>query len=80
MGPLSDTTHVQVIHFVINGKPVGLLASPPVDAAALTLALDDRTLKQHGVIGSAVINTLTTLILDIDAIVESTFGDQFAGH
>jgi two-component system chemotaxis sensor kinase CheA len=77
--PLPVSDYYQVICFTINGREVGLLAAPPVDAAEVTVSLDEKTLKQPGVLGSTVINDRTTLFLDIAKVVKNTKPELFNG-
>jgi two-component system chemotaxis sensor kinase CheA len=75
--PLPEKDHYQVICFNVNGREVGLLAAPPVDAADVAVDLDTRTLKQSGVMGSAVLMDQTTLILDIQQVVKNARPEFF---
>jgi two-component system chemotaxis sensor kinase CheA len=67
-----------VIVFVIAGREVGLLAAPPVDAVETEISVDSSTLKQQGVLGSAIIAQATTLIVDIHELVETLRPEWFA--
>jgi two-component system chemotaxis sensor kinase CheA len=78
--PLPDKDHYQVICFTINGKEIGVLATPPIDAADVSIRLDENTLSQPGVTGSAVIMDQTTLILDIEQVVRNVKPDLFEGE
>lgn len=78
VAPLPERSHYQVVCFNVNGREIGLLAAPPIDAAEVTITLDTKTLKQPGVTGSAVLDDKTTLILDIRQIVEIAKPDFFA--
>ncbi|RQD74344.1 chemotaxis protein CheW, partial [Desulfonatronospira sp. MSAO_Bac3] len=60
-----------VIVFYMAGHEVGLLASPPVDAREVRVEIDDFTLKQNGISGSAVLEGYTTLIVDIYEFMET---------
>jgi two-component system, chemotaxis family, sensor kinase CheA len=64
-----------VVVFNIFGREVGLLAGMPVDVVETTAAVDQETLRQKGVLGSAVIGKNTTLIIDIHDLVEAVFPD-----
>jgi two-component system chemotaxis sensor kinase CheA len=75
--PLPERDHYQVICFNVNGREIGLLAAPPVDAADVTVDLDTRTLKQSGVMGSAVLMGRTTLVLDIQQVVKNARPEFF---
>ena len=69
--PLADVEDLLVIVFIINGKEIGLLAIGPVDAIEFSLDVDGRTLKQAGIMGSAIINDHTTLMVDVYEIVQT---------
>ena len=74
---LADKEDLLVIVFVIAGNDVGLLATPPLDAIEQSLAIDDLTLKQPGIMGSTIVNDHTTLIVNIHGIVEILNPDWF---
>jgi two-component system, chemotaxis family, sensor kinase CheA len=69
--PLADKEDLLVIVFVLAGREIGLLATPPLDAIEQSLAIDDSTLKQTGIMGSSIISGHTTLIINIFGIVEA---------
>ncbi len=77
VSPIPDTEHLQVIHFKIAEREIGLLASPPVDAVDVQVRIDDTTLKQDGLLGSAIIGDQTTLIVDVTEVVKKTRPDWF---
>ena len=54
-----------VVVFNALGHEVGLLAGMPVDVLETTAVIDQETLRQKGILGSAIIEGNTTLILDI---------------
>src|SRR5690606_23022586 len=58
--PLADKDDLLVIVFSIGGKDIGLLATPPLDATEDALDIDDVTLKQPGIMGSAILREHTT--------------------
>lgn len=63
--PLPESKEIAVIVFAINGKEIGLMVIPPVDAVEVPITIDSKALKQPGIIGSAIINDQTTLLVDI---------------
>ena len=69
--PLADVDDLLVIVFILNNKEIGLLAIGPVDAVELSLEVDGQTLKQAGIMGSAIINDHTTLMVDVYEIVQT---------
>ena len=78
VNPLPDNSHYQMICFKINGREIGVLSTAPIDAAEVEITLDTETLKQPGVIGSAVLMDNTTLILDIMQVVKQVNRDFFS--
>ncbi len=75
--PLADKEEVAVIVFKITGREVGLLATPPVDAVEVSIQIDDSTLKQPGIMGSAIIGDYTTLFVDLFGFMETLNPDWF---
>jgi two-component system chemotaxis sensor kinase CheA len=75
--PLADTDDLLVIVFILGGKEIGLLAIGPVDAVELSLDVDGQTLKQAGIMGSAIINDHTTLMIDVYEIVQTLNPEWF---
>ncbi|MGD9159013.1 MAG: chemotaxis protein CheW [Desulfobacteraceae bacterium] len=75
--PLADKEDLLVIVFSIGGRDIGLLATPPLDATEEALNVDDVTLKQTGIMGSAIISNQTTLMVNIFGIVESLNPEWF---
>ncbi len=75
--PLADKDDLLVIVFSIGGRDIGLLATPPLDATEEALVIDDVTLKQPGIMGSAIIGGQTTLMVNIFGIVETLNPDWF---
>lgn len=62
---LEESESLAVLLFVIGGHEVGLLAVPPLDVMELDLVVDESTLRQPGISGSAIIQGKTTLLVDI---------------
>jgi len=78
--PLAESETALVIVFLISGREVGLLATPPVDSVEVGLELDDTTLRQAGIMGSAIIGGYTTLMVNIFGIVEALNPEWFSGQ
>lgn len=78
--PMGDKEDLIVIVFLIAGKEVGLLGTAPVDATEISVEFDEITLKQTGVMGSAIINDYTTMMVDIYDMVEKINPDWFSGR
>jgi len=68
---LEDREELIVLVFGIGGREVGLLAAPPVDALEVDVEVDDQTLRQPGISGSAIIKDRTTLLVDIHEVIET---------
>ena len=75
--PLADVEDLLVIVFIVAGRETGLLAIGPVDAIEFSLDIDGHTLKQAGIMGSAIINDHTTLMVDVYEIVQTLHPDWF---
>ncbi len=67
-----------VVIFNVLGHEVGLLAGMPVDVLETKAAIDHKTLHQKGVLGSAILDGNTTLILDIFEMVATLHPDWAA--
>ncbi len=65
VAPLEDREDLIVLIFSVAGREVGLLAVPPLDAVDLESPIDEDTLRQPGIQGSAIIRGQTTLIVDL---------------
>lgn len=63
--PISDSENLLVIVFMVAGREIGLLAMGPVDALETQVEIDGSTLRQTGIMGSAIINEVTTQFVDI---------------
>ncbi len=70
VNPLADTDKMLVVVFKVAKREVGLLAMGPVDAQEVKLDIDGVTLRQDGIMGSAIINDTTTMLVDIYEIVK----------
>ena len=62
---LSETQQWVVIIFERLGRPLGLLATEPLDMVEAALDIDSVTLRQRGIAGSAVLKGRTLMLLDI---------------
>ena len=73
--PLPQVPEIEVIVFTIGGREIGLMVVPPVDAVEVPINIDSKALKQPGIIGSAIINNRTTLIIDVFEAVKTLYPD-----
>jgi two-component system, chemotaxis family, sensor kinase CheA len=70
---LPPSEELIVIVFRSGDREAGLLAHAPVDAFEGKINFDRSTLKQKGIMGSAIIQGQTTLIVEIPEIIETLF-------
>ena len=75
---LEDREDLIVIVFVVAGHEVGLLAVPPLDVVEIDLKVDEETLRQPGISGSAIIGDETTLMIDVFGFMETLNPQWFA--
>ncbi len=75
--PLADHENLLVIVFNISNRPVGLLAIGPIDAIEIAVDIDGVTLRQTGIMGSAIINKHTTMLVNVFEIVKTIFPEWF---
>ena len=75
VGEISPEQDMAVVVFGLLGREVGLLVGMPVDVVETSAAIDQQTLRQPGVLGSAIIDRHTTLILDMYELVETVYPD-----
>ncbi len=78
--PLPESEQLEVIVFTLAGREVGLMVRPPVDAVDVAVKIDNITLKQPGIMGSAIIENYTTLLVDIFELVRTINPDWFDEH
>ncbi len=74
---LSRDQELIVVVFTVANREIGLMASEPVDTLEIQAAIDHNTLKDTGIMGSAIINDKTTLIIDIHELVETLKPEWF---
>ena len=67
-----------MIIFEVSGNEIGLLATEPVDIVEADVSIDELTLKQTGILGSAIIEDRTTLIVDIFGLVRAAHPEWVA--
>lgn len=70
---LADREELLVIVFNYGSKTVGLLAIGPIDALEVNTDIDNVTLKQNGIQGSAIINGYTTMLVDVPELIDTVF-------
>jgi two-component system, chemotaxis family, sensor kinase CheA len=75
--PMAKKEDLLVIVVNIADKEVGIMAVGPVDAKEISVEIDDETLKQQGILGSAIIGDYTTLLVDVYGLVHSLNPEWF---
>lgn len=75
--PLADCEHLLVIVFMIAGRELGVLATGPVDSVITDVSIDGDALKQPGIMGSVVLEGVTTLLVDVLEIARTFYPDWF---
>jgi two-component system chemotaxis sensor kinase CheA len=75
--PLDDREDILVIVFIIAEREIGLLAIGPVDAVETALDVDEMSLKQPGILGSAIIGKHTTQLVDVFGLVQTVKPEWF---
>ncbi len=75
--PMAEKEDLLVIVVNIADKEVGIMAVGPVDAREISVEIDDETLKQQGILGSAIIGDHTTLLVDVYGLVHTLNPEWF---
>lgn len=70
---LTEEQDWTVVVFQSGQREIGLLASRPVDYIEAALTIDESTLRQPGVIGSAIIHDQTTMLVDVQEILQRVY-------
>jgi len=76
--PLADREDIIVVVFLVGDRETGLLATGPVDAMEVPVTFDETTLRQPGIMGSAIIGDQTTLLVDIYDVMKTLYPHWFA--
>jgi two-component system chemotaxis sensor kinase CheA len=76
--PLALEENALVIVFILAQREIGLLVNGPVDAVDISVEVDDKTLKQPGIMGSVIIDEQTTLLVDIHDLVHTLNPEWFS--
>ncbi len=83
VNPLEEGQDLVVIVFNTRGREVGLLGAMPVDVIETRATVDNITLRQPGIVGSAIIRDRTVLLVDLHEVVEAVYpewGTTVSGH
>ncbi len=76
--PLAERDDLLVIVFNYGSKNVGLLAIGPIDAIEIDVDIDYATLSQTGIEGSTIINSHTTMLVNVKELIDSSFPEWSA--
>ncbi|MCP4340268.1 MAG: hybrid sensor histidine kinase/response regulator [Desulfobulbaceae bacterium] len=75
--PIADQESLLVIVFNIAKRSIGLLATGPIDALEVSADIDDTTLSQPGIMGSIIIDSQTTMLVNVYEMVQTLFPHWF---
>ena len=75
--PIADQESLLVIVFNIAKRSIGLLATGPIDALEVSADIDDTTLSQPGIMGSIIIDSQTTMLVNVYEMVQTLFPNWF---
>jgi len=71
LAPLSEDQQWVVIEFERLGRTMGLLCAEPLDMVEAWIEIDQQTLRQPAIAGSAIIKGRTTLLVDLGELAAS---------
>ncbi len=71
--PIAAEQELAVVVFNVHGREVGLLGAMPVDVVETKAAVDQMTLRQTGVAGSAIIRDKTVLMIDLHELADAVY-------
>ncbi len=75
--PLADREDLLVVVFHVASRAVGLLAIGPIDALEISADIDESTLRQTGIMGSAIINGHTTMLVNVFELTQTLHPEWF---
>ncbi|MDD5757951.1 MAG: chemotaxis protein CheW [Desulfobulbaceae bacterium] len=70
-----ESAHLYVVAFPFGDREMGVLVSEIIDIITVTVAIDDTTHKQPGIMGSAIIMEQITMLVDLFGIVSKVMPD-----
>ena len=71
--PIEEGRSLAVIVSTVQGREVGILGAMPVDVVESRVDFDQKTHRQKGVAGSAIIRDKTVLLTDVYELVEAVY-------
>jgi two-component system, chemotaxis family, sensor kinase CheA len=75
--PAPPTPTASVVVFTVAKREVGLVVPRLVDIRQISTNVDTRTLRQRGVLGSLIVQDMTTRLLNLYELAEIAFPDWF---
>ncbi len=69
--PLPEQEYYYVVLFKVQGKEVGLVVSEIVDTVESKSVIDQGAYQQRGILGTSIIDSRTTFVLDLYGVVVS---------
>ncbi len=77
VNPLPEQENLIVLIFTMGDHKVGFLVLPPLDVLETRVEIDQKTVRQKGISGTALVNDRLTLMLDIFELVETMYPEWF---
>jgi two-component system chemotaxis sensor kinase CheA len=71
--PIAAEQELAVVVFNVHGREAGLLGAMPVDVVETKAAVDQMTLRQKGIAGSAIIRDKTVLLVDLHELADAVY-------
>jgi two-component system chemotaxis sensor kinase CheA len=68
VSPVAQDRELVVLVIAVQEREIGVLGILPVDAIETDAELDEHTHRQKGLAGSAIINNVTTLVVDLPGL------------
>jgi two-component system chemotaxis sensor kinase CheA len=69
--PDEQSSHLYVVVFPFGEREIGIMVSQIIDIITVSIAIDDTTHKQPGIMGSAIILEQITLLVDLFGVVST---------
>ncbi len=69
--PDEHSSHLYVVVFPFGEREIGIMVSQIIDILTVSIAIDDTSHKQPGIMGSAIILEQITLLVDLFAVVST---------
>lgn len=69
--PSEESAHLYVVVFPFGEREIGIMVTEIIDILTVSIAIDDSTHKQPGIMGSAIILDKITLLVDLFDVVST---------